>query len=289
MNCDFLPETTLVHKLFHARRNSIGPDLSLKIRMQHVRHDFRCECPMLDLISLLANHVTAALRSHARGVHSSGGDIRRPFTSPIGLRPAPAGQRHFTVEDDMRRIHFVSVVRVEGIRRILPDVRTSKSFCAKLPFEVVGGHGRYKITDWTPGHSDCSWLCVGNSRADQLEERFLEFSVSVIQLAQDLPRTPACRHISTQILRSGTASASNYGEARGAESRADFIHKLGIVHKELNETTVWLRILSKIVAENPERITAILAENQELCRIVGASLRTARASLLASEVKNHNS
>ena len=82
-----------------------------------------------------------------------------------------------------------------------------------------------------------------------------------------------------QILRSGTAAAPNYAEARGAESRADFIHKLGIVQKELNETSVWLRILARIVAEKQEKIAAVLAENQELCRIVGASVRTAKAGM----------
>ena len=69
-----------------------------------------------------------------------------------------------------------------------------------------------------------------------------------------------------QILRSGTAPAPNYAEARGAESRADFIHKLGIVQKELNETSVWLRVLLKIVAEKKENIVAILEENRELAK-----------------------
>jgi len=82
-----------------------------------------------------------------------------------------------------------------------------------------------------------------------------------------------------QMLRSGTAPAPNYAEARGAESRADFIHKLRIVQKELNETSVWLRILLKTVAEKREKIVAVLAENQELCRIVGASVRTAKAGM----------
>jgi four helix bundle protein len=130
---------------------------------------------------------------------------------------------------------------------------------------------------------------VEGSKTDQVEERLIEFSISVIELSQDLPRTPVCRHISLQILRSGTASASNYAEARAGERLADFIHKLGIVHKELNETSVWLRILRKIVAEKPERIFGILAENQELCRIVGASLRTARTRLRASQLTNNNS
>jgi four helix bundle protein len=81
-----------------------------------------------------------------------------------------------------------------------------------------------------------------NVQAVQLEERLIEFAGLVLELSAVLPKTPAGRHISSQIVRSGTAPASNYAEARGAESRADFVHKLGIVHKELNETAVWLRI-----------------------------------------------
>jgi four helix bundle protein len=120
------------------------------------------------------------------------------------------------------------------------------------------------------------------SISDQLEERLIEFAVQIVVLSTELPRTPAGRHISLQILRSGTAPAPNYAEARGAESRADFIHQLGIVQKELNETTVWLRILMRIVAEKTENIVAILAENRELARIIGASIRTARGGVRSS-------
>jgi four helix bundle protein len=116
-----------------------------------------------------------------------------------------------------------------------------------------------------------------NPRANQLEDRFIEFAAQVIRLSTEVPKSAAGRHIAAQILRSGTAPAPNYAEARGAESRADFIHKLGIVQKELNETSVWLRILLRIVAEKPENIVAILAENHELGRIIGATLKTAKA------------
>jgi four helix bundle protein len=125
----------------------------------------------------------------------------------------------------------------------------------------------------------------GNSISDQLEERLIEFAVGVVRLAADLPKTPAGRHIALQILRCGTAPAPNYAEARGAESRADFVHKLGIVQKELNETSVWLRMLLRIVAEKTENIVAILAENRELGSIIGATLKTAKAGLHSSNHK----
>ena len=68
------------------------------------------------------------------------------------------------------------------------------------------------------------------SRADQLEERLTDFAVRIVKLSARLPKTPAGRRIA-QILRSGTSPAPNYGEARGGESAADFVHKLRIVLK----------------------------------------------------------
>src|SRR5947208_8226578 len=114
------------------------------------------------------------------------------------------------------------------------------------------------------------------SLADQLEDRLIEFAARIIGFSTELPRTPAGRHIALEILRSGTAAAPNYAEARGAESRADFVHKLGIVQKELNETSVWLRIVLRISREKADLIVAILQENIELARIVTASIRTAK-------------
>jgi hypothetical protein len=60
-------------------------------------------------------------------------------------------------------------------------------------------------------------------------------------------------------------SRRNYGEARGAESRADFIHKLKVVFKELNETTIWLEVITASSLFSAENIVAIVAENRELC------------------------
>ena len=114
------------------------------------------------------------------------------------------------------------------------------------------------------------------TQSDQLEERLIEFAARIIGLTTELPKTSVGRHIALQILRSGTAGAPNYAEARGAESRADFIHKLGIVQKELNETSVWLRILARTNRGKDDLIIAILQENIELARIVTASIRTAK-------------
>jgi four helix bundle protein len=122
-------------------------------------------------------------------------------------------------------------------------------------------------------------ISTSSSQANQLEKRLIAFAASIVTLSSRLPRTPQGRHICDQILRSGTAAAANYGEARGAESRADFIHKLRIAFKELNETTIWLEVIAQSSLLSAESIIALVAENRELCRIIGASITTARGSL----------
>src|SRR2546425_13084000 len=116
------------------------------------------------------------------------------------------------------------------------------------------------------------------TKADEFEERLINFAVRIIKLSANLPNTPAGKHIAGQILRLGTSPAPNYGEARGAESHADFVHKLGIVLKELNETIIWLRIIERSEILKSELLTGIIEENRELCRIFTSSLKTARAS-----------
>ena len=104
----------------------------------------------------------------------------------------------------------------------------------------------------------------------------MDFAVRIVRLSAALPRTTAGRHIAGQILRSGTSPAPNYAEARGAESTADFIHKVRIVFKELNETLIWLRVIQRSQILKPELTADILNENLELCRIFAATLKTAR-------------
>ena len=114
-----------------------------------------------------------------------------------------------------------------------------------------------------------------NTKADGLERRLIQFAVDIIKLVGRLPKNPHTKHVANQVLRSGTAAAPNYGEARAAESRADFIHKLKVCLKELNETAAWLRILQGFIAPSSD-LSRLIAENTELCKILVASIKTAR-------------
>lgn len=114
------------------------------------------------------------------------------------------------------------------------------------------------------------------AKGDDIQERLVDFAVEIIELTSHYPDTKPGSHISGQILRSGTSPAPNYAEARGAESKRDFIHKLRIVLKELNETDIWLRITIKSKLLEKSQCAAIHKECQELCKIIGTSIRTAR-------------
>ena len=82
------------------------------------------------------------------------------------------------------------------------------------------------------------------AKGDDIQERLINFAVEIIKLCSKLPKTRAGNHVAGQLLRCGTAGAPNYGEARGAESARDFVHKLGIVFKELNESNAPVIIVS---------------------------------------------
>jgi four helix bundle protein len=127
---------------------------------------------------------------------------------------------------------------------------------------------------------------VSQSQADELEQRLIDFAVRIVKLSASLPRTSAGKHIAGQILRSGTSPAPNYGEARGAESRADFVHKVRIVLKELNETSIWLRVIHRSQMLKSELLVNIMTENTELCRIFTSSLKTARTTGKSTPIDN---
>jgi len=116
-------------------------------------------------------------------------------------------------------------------------------------------------------------------KADDLEARLVDFAVRIIKLSNSLPKTPAGRHVANQILRSGTSPAANYSEASGAESNSDFIHKLGIVLKELNETSVWLKIVNKGGLVSSALMSNIIDETTQLSKIVTSSVNTLKTKM----------
>ena len=112
------------------------------------------------------------------------------------------------------------------------------------------------------------------AKGDDIEEKLINFAVRIIKLSGHLPNSLAGNHIADQFLRSGTAHAAHYAEARGAESTRDFVHELKVCLKELNESRVWLKITAKSELLPNSKLSDITRESDELCRIINASIKT---------------
>lgn len=119
---------------------------------------------------------------------------------------------------------------------------------------------------------------------NDLSERLLEYGAQVIRLSVRLSNTPVGRHISGQLIRAGTSAGANYEEARAAESRRDFVHKLQVVLKELREACYWLRLIRKsaVIPSADPHIATLFQETNELCNIFAKSVITAKERQHAS-------
>jgi four helix bundle protein len=114
-------------------------------------------------------------------------------------------------------------------------------------------------------------------RKFDLEERLVDFTCRMIDVVEALPTTRTGNYISGQLVRSCHSPAFNYGEAQGAESPKDFIHKMGIILKELKECRVALKIIRKKEMIRPiKKLDSLYTETEELIAIVAKSILTAR-------------
>lgn len=114
------------------------------------------------------------------------------------------------------------------------------------------------------------------AKGDDIESRLIDFAVRIVNLSDNMPNQRSADHVAGQLLRSGTALAALYAEARGAESPRDFQHKLKVCFKELNESRVWLKIVIQSKMVKQEKLSNLYQECDELCRIINASIKTSR-------------
>src|SRR5262245_4814151 len=110
---------------------------------------------------------------------------------------------------------------------------------------------------------------VVTMRGDDIAERLLDFAVRVIRLVDVLPKSAVGRHVGIQLAKAGTSGGANYEEARGAESKADFVHKLGVAWKEVRESCFWIRLVHRGKLVKPALLEGLLQEAIELSAILG--------------------
>lgn len=110
----------------------------------------------------------------------------------------------------------------------------------------------------------------------ELEKRTKQFALRVIKLADALPGNALGRVIKSQLLRSGTSVGANYRAARRAKSTADFIHKMGTVEEETDESRYWMELMVEAGLMKEKRIADLYQEADQILAMVVASIKTAK-------------
>jgi four helix bundle protein len=102
----------------------------------------------------------------------------------------------------------------------------------------------------------------------ELEDRTKKFAVRIVKTISSFQKTAEGQIIGRQLLKSGTSIGANYREANRAESRSDFVHKIGVAEKEAAETVYWLEICKETGIGSVETIQQLHKEAGELLAIL---------------------
>jgi four helix bundle protein len=125
-----------------------------------------------------------------------------------------------------------------------------------------------------------------NKRKFDLEDRFVDFTCTLIDIVEALPKSRAGNYIAGQLIKSCHSPTFNYGEVQAAESKNDFIHKMGIVIKELKEYRAALKIIrKKELIKTVNKISYIFNETEELIAIIAKDINTARNNKKSMSLK----
>lgn len=119
-----------------------------------------------------------------------------------------------------------------------------------------------------------------NKKQFDLEDRFVDYTCRMIDVVEALPKTRVGNYIAGQLIKSCNSPTFNYGEVQAAESKNDFIHKLGVVLKELKECRTALKIIIRKEMIKPvNKLADIFKETEELIAIIAKSISTAKNNL----------
>lgn len=117
------------------------------------------------------------------------------------------------------------------------------------------------------------------NKQDEIIDRCVAFAVRINNLRRYLKKEQHEHNHADQIQRSGSSIGANYSEACCAESKIDFVHKLGIAHKEAKETQYWLRVLYGSEFITKEMYDSLSADLETILKILTASIKTAKSQL----------
>ena len=116
-------------------------------------------------------------------------------------------------------------------------------------------------------------------RENILKMKSLKFAIRIVNLYKCLTDSKKEFVLSKQVLRSGTSVGAMVREAEHSESKVDFVHKMAIAQKEINETLYWLELLKETDFIQQSEYESINADAVEIIKLITASLKTAKLTI----------
>jgi four helix bundle protein len=112
-----------------------------------------------------------------------------------------------------------------------------------------------------------------------IRKRAYQYAMRAIRLYQYLQKQKdsAGWILGKQYLRAATSIGANIEEAQASESRADFVHKVGIAQKEARESLFWLRLLTDSRIVSNSRLKPLTKETEELIAVITAIVLSAKS------------
>ncbi len=120
---------------------------------------------------------------------------------------------------------------------------------------------------------------TNKDKRDILKDKSFKFANRIIKLYMYLSENKRSYILNKQLLRSGTAVGAMVRESKNAESKPDFIHKLGIAQKECDETMYWLELLNENKFITESQFKSIYADSEELLKIIKSAILTTKSSI----------
>lgn len=113
-------------------------------------------------------------------------------------------------------------------------------------------------------------------RENVVKDKSFAFAVRIVRLYQFLVEQKKEFVLSKQVLRSGTSVGAMVREAEHAETKKDFIHKMAIAQKEINETIYWLELLNATDYLNSAEFTSLHADAVEIIKLLTSIIKSSK-------------
>lgn len=112
----------------------------------------------------------------------------------------------------------------------------------------------------------------------EIRERTFQFALQTFRICEQINETEKQFIITKQLARSASSVGANVREARNAESKNDFIHKLSIALKECDESIYWIELLIELSKSKKEELMELRGESNQLMKILSTIIIRSKAN-----------